>query len=142
VPVDYVSAAIRHILFRTEWCEGKTFHIVAGRDKVNTVEDIVDAAVRYFETAMPHAKKSRVRYVNPRLFHPAVSLTSSREKRLSNLLEVYAPYLRQKRYFDNSNTQSALRGTDIIPPGLSDYISVLLKYCLETEWGKVYRQVA
>jgi nucleoside-diphosphate-sugar epimerase len=136
VPVDFVTAAINHICLKSDDGIGKTYHLTAGEDKATTTGQIVDLAVNYFN----HIDTKQ--HILPTKFLPLKTFRAVGGKRLVQALEVYEPYLCTHKTFDNANTLSALRGTNIAPPEFASYYRAILRYCMETDWGKRLRCAA
>jgi thioester reductase-like protein len=136
VPVDFVTAAINHICSKSADGIGKTYHLTTGEDKATTTGQIVDLAVSYFN----HIDTKQ--HILPTKFLPLKTFRAIGGKRLIQALEAYEPYLCTHKTFDNNNTLSALRGTKIAPPEFASYYRAILRYCMETDWGKRLRCAA
>jgi thioester reductase-like protein len=135
VPVDFISAAINHICLKSDEGIGKTYHLTAG-EKATTTGEVVDLAVNYFNQLDPKQHTAPVRFL------PLESFRAVSGKRLLQALEMYQSYLCTKKIFDNANTLSALRGTDIEPPEFRSYCGAILQYCIDTGWGKLSKCAA
>ncbi len=136
VPVDFVTAAINHICLKRTDGIGKTYHLTAGGDRATTTGEIVDLAVSYFN----HIDTNR--HIPPTKFLPLKTFRAIGGKRVIQALEAYEPYLCTHKTFDNSNTLCALRGTGIAPPEFAGYYRAILRYCIETDWGKRLKYAA
>jgi thioester reductase-like protein len=112
VPVDFVTAAINHICLKSTDGIGKTYHLTAGEDKTTTTGQIVELAVSYFN------RMDTKQHIQPTKFLPLKTFRAIGGKRLVQALEAYQPYLCTHKIFNNANTLSALRGTNIAPPGV------------------------
>ena len=49
---------------------------------------------------------------------------------------VYVPYLNFRASFDTTSTRQDLAGTGIAPPSVHDYFAKLMRFCVESNWGK------
>jgi thioester reductase-like protein len=141
VPVDYVADAANHLMLSPDWA-GRTFHLTAG-DRAETIGAIARLAVEHLNETRSDGvpRLPPVRFVPHRIFHgllkPALRLLSgSRGRQVIDKLEIYLPYLTTHKVFDTSNTVRALRGTGIAVPRLADYFGRVVRYCLETDWGR------
>jgi thioester reductase-like protein len=139
VPVDYVCSAICHILFHTEEAEGRTFHLCAGPEKATTVGEVLGGAADYFNRLGLRPKAFRLRFISPswlaavKLAEPFLSRPLKKWLRKAR---AFLPHLKIVHAFDTSGTDAALRGTGVFPPLFQSYFQVLLRYCLEANWGE------
>ena len=137
VPVDYVSRAICHVLLGSNGA-GQTLHLTAGEARSSRASEIAvrartaaglpalpDTAVS--DTAAPAA------VVAP---DNADAGARSMQRAAMEVLAEFAPYLTQARDFDDSNTRAALEGSGITVPAFRNYVDVIIRYCLESCWGK------
>lgn len=136
VPVDFVSDAIAHIFLKKEDGIGRTYHITAGEEKAPTTGEVVDLAINYFNRIMAKDPIPPVKFLPLQLYRAVCG------KRFLQAMEVYEPYLCVQRIFDNTNTCFALRGTKITPPPFKMYYQNMLRYCIETDWGKRLKSAA
>lgn len=136
VPVDFVSDAIYHIFLKTNQGIGKTYHLTSGKEKAVTAGEIVDLAVDYFNKITVNKKTLRIKFFPLRQGSMDKLFLSNHVKRELKKMKVYEPYLCVYRTFDNTNTYFALRGTGITSPRFKKYYKTLLRYCIETDWGK------
>jgi thioester reductase-like protein len=141
VPVDYVADAMNHILLRRD-AAGRTFHLTAGR-QVETIGEIARLAVLHLnEQRAPGLKPlPPVRFIPHAVFHRLVKpvlqvLHGAKGRQVIAKLEVYLPYLTTRKQFDTANADRTLRGTGIGVPPLGDYFGRVVRYCLETDWGR------
>ena len=142
VPVDYVCEALTMVTFGCANIAGKTFHLVAGEDNSPTAREIVRLAREYFDKAAPHRRVSGVTFLSTSQFQNAKRSCSTRDRAILNAMDEYAPYLCVQRSFDDANTRQALTASGLKPPAFKDYYRNLLRYCLETDWGKRHRLAA
>jgi thioester reductase-like protein len=136
VPVDFVADAINHILFNTYEGIGKTYHLAAGEQSSPTTGEIVDLAIEYFNQTAIDQHILPVEFVPLESYRALRRFARSNGNRILQAMEVYEPYLCVQRTFDIANTRSALRGTNITPPQFRVYYQNMLRYCIETDWGK------
>jgi long-chain acyl-CoA synthetase len=141
VPVDYVADAANHLMLRSD-LSGRTFHLTAG-DRVESIGAIARLAVKHLNETRGNGGRRlpSVRFVPQLIFHgllkPALKLLSgSRGRQVIAKLEIYLPYLTTQKVFDTSNAMRELRGTGIAVPRLADYFGRVVRYCLETDWGR------
>jgi len=116
VPVNYVADAVTEILERHS-SAGICYHLVAGRDGTITVRELLDRAIRYFS-----------RCGEPLRFIPSRAHTHAR-------LSVFFEYLIDYKQFDDSAARTALLGSGIQCPRVSDYLDRLFAFCERTGWG-------
>lgn len=136
VPVDFVCAAVFHILFKTEDSVGKTFHLCAGRDKAATAGEFTDLAAEYLNRL--HARKhiSRVKFIPLRWVRILGLFLSHPVREKLKKLRAYAPYLENEKYFEIDNAKAALEGTGIEPPRFESYFWTLVRYSVQANWGE------
>ncbi|UCD93864.1 MAG: SDR family oxidoreductase [Candidatus Zixiibacteriota bacterium] len=142
VPLDYASDAIHYIFAGSDDGLGKTFHIVAGKDKSARVDAIVARAVRYFRESSPARTIPPIRFVRPCNNGEANQSAGMKAGRISSILRQFEPYLTAKKIFDDVNTAHALQGSGISAPGLFSYFRTILAYSLETDWGRQIKDAA
>jgi len=142
VPVDYVSDAIHYIFFNSQSCVGKTFHLVAGKDRAATVGEIVDHAIQFFTERCPAEAIAGIRYlpaIHRDLCSPDPDDNGSKTNRAMMMFE---DYLHWHRHFDDANTKEALRGSGIEVPELASYYDTILSHYFESGSLKVRRFAA
>jgi long-chain acyl-CoA synthetase len=142
VPLDYVAAAVLHIIFKSENSDGKVFHITAGANASPTAGEIIkfvrDYACKY--DTSPNLGDIQFTY---NLELPGkLRGHNSNSPRINEILKCYEPYLNLRRNFISENTNRALRNSGIIIPAFNDYFERLLDFCFKTEWGKSFRSAA
>jgi thioester reductase-like protein len=142
VPVDYVSNAINHIFLKTGDSVGKTYHIVAGKQKATSAGEVVGRTIDYFSRTSTDAIHREVRFIPSFALHAAKRFLSSSAARMLKLVRMYEPYLSVNRQFDDTNTREALKGSGISVPRFSDYFANILRYCLDANWGKPMKRAA
>lgn len=142
VPVDFVSDAINHVFLSTYQCIGKTYHLTAGEKIATTTGEVVDLAVDFFNQISSNGRIPQVRFVPAELCHKVMPVVRSHTRRALQAMEPYEPYLSGERVFDDANTCAALKGTSISPPQFRTYYQTILRYSIQTEWGKQLKEAA
>lgn len=135
VPVDYVADTICHILLSSEHI-GKTYHLVSGLKRSISIGELAERATTYFNRVSTK-KFEPIQFIpleTYRAFRPSAPPSW---QEVMNKMDFYLPYLVNEHDFDDTNTRSALAGTDIHVPPLSDYFEKTLEYCIATNWGAV-----
>ncbi len=136
VPVDFVCDAINHIFFNNNGCVGKTYHLTANQEKSPTTGEVVDLASDFFNQKALDQYTPQIKFVPAELCHKLKPFARSHTRRVLQAMEPFEPYLSGERAFDNFNTLTALKGTNITPPEFRSYIQNILRYCIEADWGK------
>jgi long-chain acyl-CoA synthetase len=126
VPVDYVTDAI-YALSGNEASTGRCYHITAGADRAASLAEIRDLAAEYFGL-------EPFTIIPPDDFLAWLSgmdceLTDD-EKRITDELKLYMPYLNTEMTFDNSG---AVRDTGLEPPPVREYFGTMARYIMERE---------
>lgn len=139
VPSDYVVEALMAIR-RSEVSLGRAYHLAAGVEHDSTLGELIDLAAGFFAVRRPP-------FVRPerilRFFRPFVDHVAWGEfKRRMIAARVYTPYLNLDLRFDTRGAREALVGTGIAVPPVRSYFATLLRYCVETEWGRRPEQAA
>ncbi|PKK83637.1 MAG: hypothetical protein CVT49_07730 [candidate division Zixibacteria bacterium HGW-Zixibacteria-1] len=142
VPVDYVAAAICHIMFKTHDAHGKIYHITAGIDNQPTVGEIVSQTVEYINHAHGTAPIRRPRYVKNSIFHWVSRFLPRKLKKIINVIMIFEPYVLNNLRFDCTNTAAALAGSGIYPPKPSQYLGNILGYWLKATHAVRIRKAA
>jgi len=142
VPVDFVCDAINHIFFNHDGFVGKTYHLTGSQAKATTTGEVVDLASDFFSQTASDQPIPQIKFVPKELCHKVRQFVHSHTRRVLQAMEPFEPYLSGERTFDNSNTCSALRGTGIAPPQFKVYYQNILRYCIETDWGKSFKCAA
>jgi thioester reductase-like protein len=136
VSVDFVVDAINFVLFESGEGIGKTYHLTAGNENEISAGEVIERAVRYFNSGNNKKKIRSVKFLPPYFLHALLKFVPFKLGRLLNTLKIYEPYICVKRTFDNANTRSILNKTAIQPKPLEVYYHTLLEYCIKTDWGK------
>ena len=142
VPLDFVSDAIDHIFLKTNGSIGQTYHLTAGQGKASTTGEIADLAVDYFNQAGVKPHLQRMGFVPLELYHTAKRFSTQGERRVLQAMMAYEPYLCIERWFDNTNTCAALRGTSVEAPPFKAYYQAILRYCIAANWGRRMKHAA
>jgi long-chain acyl-CoA synthetase len=132
VSVDFVSNAICHIFLKTDKWIGKNYNLTAGEDNSNTVREIIDYAVNYYNNNSEDSILKQMRYVHPELFNKLSPILGRKINKIHKILKPFEPYVCLKRNFDNTNTINALQGTNIIATKLTNYFDNILRYYLRS----------
>ena len=126
VPVDYVTDAI-FALSGSGASTGNCYHLTAGADRAASFAEIRDLATEHFG-------REPFTIIPPEDFLAWLSsmegeLTDD-EKRITDELKLYMPYLNTEMSFDNSGT---VRDTGLEPPPVSGYFGTMARYIMERE---------
>ena len=116
VPVNYVADAVAELLDRHR-STGFCYQLVAGRGGTITAREFLDRAIRYFDRS-----REPLRFIPPRAH-------------ADSRLRVFFEYLTDYKQFDDSATRTALRGTGLRCPRITDYLDRLFGFCQRTAWG-------
>jgi long-chain acyl-CoA synthetase len=136
VPVDYVANAISYLLFKDHQSQGSTYHLTGSVRSAITAGELVTLALHYFKKVEPKKLFPSVFFVPQVIYATVKRLSIGMLKTVVEKFDVYLPYLSIQRVFDDSNTQNALNGSGIRVPKYSEYYETILRFCLDTEWGK------
>jgi len=142
VPVDFVSDAISHIFLKNNNGIGKIYHVTAGEDNATTTGEVVELAVDFFNQISSNGRIPQVKFVPAELCRKVMPLVRSQTRRTLQAMEPYEPYLSGERIFDDTNTSTELKGTSITAPQFRTYYQTILRYSIETDWGKQLKQAA
>jgi thioester reductase-like protein len=133
IPVDYVVDSI-WALSRSPHSIGRTYHLAAGPEHSITIGEAIDLAADFFHIYKPLfvSTEKFERFVRPIL---KVVLRGKRRLAL-DAGRVYVPYLNYRASFDTSNARRDLAGAGLHIPDARDYFHTLMRYCIESDWGK------
>jgi len=143
IPTDWTAAALAWVVDQG-FAPGRVFHLCAGPQDSFTVRDMIDLTRQVFES---HPKASRWMPIRvPRL----VSLAEWEQfaahsirgghKLLNELIRVlgfFLPHLAIHQCFENRRTQRDLTAAGIAPAPARETYARVLRYCLDTDWGRV-----
>lgn len=139
VSSDYVADVIHHIFVRKSDGIGNTYQIVAGPDKSLTIDEIVKRTLNHAAAHLGRTDLAPVRWLPPARFD---SLCGDSSNRLVRMIKIFQPYMSRHLRFDNTHTQTALRGSGIELRHLAEYFDTIIGYCLASNWGRRERQAA
>lgn len=133
IPVDYVVDAT-WALSRSPGAIGRTYHLAAGPEHSTTIGAAMDQAAEFFHVYKPLfvSTEKFERFVRPLL---KVALRGKRRQAL-DAGRVYVPYLNYRGSFDTSEARRDLSTSGLHIPDVRDYFQTLLRYCVESDWGK------
>ena len=130
VPVDFVRDAVMAIRRRPDTI-GRAFHLAAGPRGSATIGSLAALLHETFPGRRP------VRFVDPdrwaRFVQPL--LARLRVRRITAVVReggLYLPYFARMPRFDVTHT----RALGLEPPAVRTYIETILRYCIETDFGR------
>lgn len=135
VPIDWVDDAMVHILSRDE-SVGKVFHITAGEKRAARLDEVVVAAVKYFDKHTPLKHPRVMEFITKSEYGKRRSNMRGREEALMSQLDTLLPYVTVNRLFDSTNADTLLEGSGIEFPLFKNYSDRIFEYCVRTNWGK------
>lgn len=135
VPIDWVDDAMVYIMAREE-SVGKVFHITAGPKRAARLDEVVIAAVKYFDEHAPLKHPRTMEFITKEEYEQRRAAMRGREEALMSQLDTLLPYVTVNRLFDSTNTDALLEGSGIVFPLFRDYSDRIFEYCLKTNWGK------
>jgi len=126
VPVDYVTDAVVALSGSGE-SVGRCYHLTAGSGRAASLAEIRDLAAKHFG-------REPFTIISPDDFLAWLSgmerdMTDD-EKRITDELKLYMPYLSTKMSFDDSGT---VRDTGLEPPRVGDYFGTMARFIMERE---------
>ncbi len=135
VPVDWVSDAITRLL-ADERAAGAVCHLTAGPARAVPLGDLIGIAGAFFDRVAPLPEPRRVSYTTMSEFRQRFAGESAGTTALLAQLESLVPYVTVNRLFDSTTTDALLEGSGIVFPRFDDYAERILRFCVETNWGK------
>lgn len=135
VPIDWVDDAMVYILAKDE-SVGKVFHITAGEHRAARLDEVVVAAVKYFDTHTPLKHPRVMEFITKQEYDNRRLRMRGREDALMSQLDTLLPYVTVNRLFVSTNTDALLEGSGIEFPRFRDYSDKIFEYCVKTNWGK------
>ncbi|MDL1894069.1 SDR family oxidoreductase [Sphingobacteriales bacterium CHB3] len=135
VPIDWVDDAMVHILTKEESI-GKVFHVTAGPQRAARLDEVVVAAVKYFDKNTPLKHPRTMEFISKKEYEKRRSKMRGREDALMSQLDTLLPYVTVNRLFDSTNADKLLEGSGIEFPLFKDYSDKIFEYCVKTNWGK------
>jgi thioester reductase-like protein len=136
VPIDWVDDAMVHIMAKEE-SVGKVFHITAGPRRAARLDEVVIAAVNYFDKHSPLKHPRTMEFITKEEYERRRAAMRGREDALMSQLDTLLPYVTVNRLFDSTNADMLLEGSGIVFPLFKDYSDRIFEYCLKTNWGKM-----
>ena len=123
IPIDFFVKAFLALM--EEGLEGEIFHIV--NSKTTAVEEIIAYAQRLFQIrGIRTAPREDFDRTPP----------NSLEILFNRYMEIYRPYLRDGRIFDNQKTDAILKGRGLSCPELDyEVFSRCMQYAVDVDWG-------
>lgn len=133
IPVDYVVDAI-WALTSQPGTAGRCYHLCAGPEHATTIGAAMEQAARFFRIYKPLLLPTEryEKWVRPVL---NLVLRGKRRKALDTG-RVYVPYLSYAASFDTQNARRDLRGLGLPIPDVSTYFETLMRYCVDSDWGR------
>lgn len=133
IPVDYVIGAIA-ALSRKQESEGRCYHLAAGPEHSTTIGAAMELAADFFKVYKPLflPTDAYMKYVRPIL----AFVLRGRRRQALDAGRVYVPYLNYRGSFDTTNARRDLADTGLKIPDVNEYFLTLLRYCVESDWGK------
>jgi thioester reductase-like protein len=133
VPVDFVVGAIWALGQRSDSL-GKSYHLAAGPEHSTTIGEAMEIAAAFFHVYKPLflPLPTYERYVRPVLN----LVLRGKRRRALEAGRVYVPYLNYSASFDTTNARRDLRESGLLVPDVRTYFETLLRYCVESNWGK------
>ena len=133
VPVDFVAAATA-CLALDERAIGRCVHLCAGPARSAPIGELAAATSRFL--GVPAA-----RFINPTLFVALLrpvfyALVSKQRRDVLRKGAFYRPYLSMRLAFDTTNAHELLAPAGLAPPHVQAYWENLLRYCVESDWGR------
>ncbi len=141
IPVDYAARAILHIMLNNN-SDGKTFHIVAGKENSCQVGEIVKQAKIMLGRENPNSDTVKDTTTSSNSIWNRLSTQTRKVCKISKFLNIYLPHVTLRRYFDETNTRQVLQGSGISAPSLTSYLDKIMEYSIRTKWGKDVRSAA
>lgn len=135
VPIDWVDDAMVHILSKEE-SVGKVFHITAGEKRAARLDEVVVAAVNYFDKYTPLKHSRNMEFISREEYEKRRAAMRGREDALMSQLDTLLPYVTVNRLFDSANADALLAGSGIEFPLFRNYSDRIFEYCVKTNWGK------
>ena len=145
VSIDFIVDALSHLsALPNHDVLGKTFHLTVGSTNSITVPELIVETFKHFRHYVKEFNLENPLVepvmIPPSLFRMAVYLKSlfsnPREKKYLENLLIYADYTSYQKDFDSRDALSLLEKAGIRPLPLKDYLGNLVRYCIQTHFGK------
>ncbi len=133
VPVDFVARAAACLALDGR-AVGRCCHLCAGTERSATLGDLAAFASRFFQLTPP-------KFVHPGLFlllmRPILLATLwGPRRRVLREGPIFRRYLSMRAVFDTAQADALLSPHGIRPPHVRDYFEKILRYCVESDWGR------
>lgn len=142
ISTDWAIAALAY-LFESGFAPGRVYHLCAGRELGLTLREMIDLAVSIFESHPMGRRWLPIRVpelVSLSRYEAYVEGRLGEGDKLLNgvlrALEYFLPHLGILQTFDNRNATEGLRPSGLRCPPVRAYFSKIVRYCLETNWGR------
>jgi nucleoside-diphosphate-sugar epimerase len=142
VPTNWAIAALAH-LFEHHFLPGRVYQVCAGPEASLTTQQLMEQTLEVFATHPAGLRWQPIRL--PRLvslaaYEEYVARTWAKSDALSReLLRVvgqFVPHLALYQAFDNHNTLEGTRACGLELPSMRTCFERVLRYCLDTNWGR------
>ena len=123
IPIDYFVDAFKALM--EECIDGGVFHIV--NRKTIRIEDLIDYTSRLFKIRGMEPCRAGAFIGKPK---------NALEILFDTYLEVYGPYMRDTRTFEDQKAQAILSGKNVVCPDFDfEVFSRCMKYAIQCNWG-------
>lgn len=142
IPGDFAAATVGR-LFLSGFEAGQTYHITANPDKSYSLAELVDAVFETFAELEPGWGMRQ--YPKPVFSSPdsfsAFMHTAEQAKNpvihgVLRSMQHFAHQLTCPKVFDRANVKRVIPSYDDDVPDIRAYCRKVIRYCLETRWGK------
>ncbi len=142
IPSDWAAAALAY-LFDSSFIPGRVYHLCAGPERSLSLGEMIGLTRQLFENHPKAARWLPIRLPElVRLDEYEAFVQQSRrngDKLLNELLRVldfFLPHLGIFQAFENERTMQALDPSGLEMPPMRDVYAKVVRYCLETDWGR------
>jgi nucleoside-diphosphate-sugar epimerase len=123
IPIDYFVDAFMALM--EECIDGGVFHIV--NQRTVRIEDLIDYTSRLFKIGGMEPCRPVAFIGKPK---------NALEILFDTYLEVYGPYMRDTRTFEDQKAQAILSGKNVVCPAFDfEVFSRCMKFAIECKWG-------
>ena len=142
IPADF-AASVMARLFLCHFAPGQVFHVTAAERKAYTLEEIVDESYRYLAEIDPDW--GRRRYPRPAIasleafdlfVRSAEEANNPIMQGVMRVLRHFAHQLAYPKRYDRETLLRHLPEYDDRLPDVRSYYGKVVRYCLQTGWGK------
>lgn len=141
VDVEFVARSMGY-LFNEAFVAGTTYHLVAGPQRSFTLTEFIESTYRLIGDIDPSWLTRGIEappIVDGAVFDMLRTMISTVEDpegaAVLAALNNFVPQLLYPKDFDTTNRDAALPA-DIAPGDIRDYYPEIMRYCLETDWGR------